>query len=194
MRASRSAHPLAWVARVALLLSLALAAGASRAAEPAPDTSTPKYEVRFMEEMIHHHMMAVHMSEMCLTKAFHPELQTLCLHMKAAQQQEIMTMEQWLVTWYGVQQDAHRMNPGHHHRMQKLTELSGAEFEIEFMQQMIRHHRMAIVKSSQCVQRAHHAELQDLCTDIVRMQLDEIEQMQAWLCSWYGLCRPRSGS
>jgi uncharacterized protein (DUF305 family) len=190
----RPVHPIGWLAQFAGMLSLALACGASPAAAPAPDTATAKYEARFMEEMIDHHMMAVHMSEMCLMKAFHPELQALCLQMKTAQQQEIMAMEQWLVTWYGVAPGAHEMNPGQHHRMQKLAELSGAEFEIEFMQQMIRHHHMAVVKSSQCVGRAYHAELQDLCANIVRTQLAEIEQMQAWLCSWYGLCRPRGGS
>lgn len=191
MLTRQSIHPIAWLARLALLVSLALVGALSHAAAPAPDTATAKYESRFMEEMIHHHMMAVHMSEMCLMKAFHPELQALCQQMKTAQQQEIMTMEQWLAAWYGVVLGAHEMNPGHHHRMQKLAELSGADFEIEFMQQMIRHHHMAVVKSSQCVERAYHADLQDLCANIVRTQLTEIEQMQAWLCRWYGLCRPR---
>ena len=59
---------------------------------------------------------------------------------------------------------------------------------------MIRHHRTGVVKAAQCVGRAVHAELQDLCAGIVRTQLAEIEQMQAWLCAWYGLCRPRHGS
>ncbi|MBK9360898.1 MAG: DUF305 domain-containing protein [Rubrivivax sp.] len=194
MLTRRPAHPIVWLAQIALLLSLGVAGRASPAAAPAPDTPTAKYEVRFMEEMIHHHMMAVHMSETCLMRAFHPELQALCQQMKTAQQQEIMTMEQWLVSWYGVAQGMHEMNPGHHNQMQKLAELSGAEFEIEFMQQMIRHHRMAIVKSSQCVQRAYHAELQDLCASIVRTQLTEMEQMEAWLCTWYALCRPRGSS
>lgn len=190
MLARRVFHPMAWLAQFALLLSLSLVGGASHAAVPAPDTATAKYESRFMEEMIHHHMMAVHMSKMCLMKASNSDLQALCLQMQTAQQQEIMTMEQWLAAWY-VAPGAHKMNPGHHHRMQKLAELAGAEFEIEFMQQMIRHHRTAVVKSSQCVERAYHADLQDLCANIVRTQLAEIEQMQAWLCSWYGLCRPR---
>lgn len=190
----RSVHPIAWLAQFALLVSLAFAAVPSRAAAPAPDTATANYETRFMEEMIHHHMMALHMSEMCLMKAFHPELQAVCLQMKTTQQQEIMLMQQWLATWYGVTHGMHEMNPGHHHRMGRLGELSGAAFEIEFMQEMIRHHRAAVVKSSQCIERAYHDELQDLCSTIVRTQLAEIEQMQAWLCSWYGLCRPRRGS
>lgn len=161
-----------------------------KAAGPAPEQSTREFEIRFMEEMIHHHMMAVHMSEACLTKAVHPELQAMCQEMITSQQQEIMTMQQWLAAWYGVSLE-HRHNPGHQNRMEKLAALSGAEFEVEFMQQMVRHHRTAVVKASQCIARAYHEELQDLCTEMVEAQSGEILKMQEWLCSWYGLCRPR---
>ena len=71
MLTRRPAHPIVWLAQIALLLSLGVAGRASPAAAPAPDTPTAKYEVRFMEEMIHHHMMAVHMSETCIMKAVH---------------------------------------------------------------------------------------------------------------------------
>ena len=137
MPARRPVHPLAWLAQCAMLLSLALAGAASHADAAAPDASTAGYEVRFMEDMVHHHRMAVHMSDLCLTRAVHPDLQALCLRMKTAQQQEIATMTQWLAAWYGLAAGPHEMNPGHHRRMEKLAALSGADFEIEFMQQMI---------------------------------------------------------
>jgi uncharacterized protein (DUF305 family) len=162
-----------------------------RANAPAPDKSTSEYEVRFMQEMIEHHTMAVHMGQMCVDKAVHQDLRAMCHEMVTAQQQEIATMQQWLMTWFGLPIFQPEMNPGHHNRMQKLSMLSGAEFEIEFMQQMIRHHKIAVVKSAQCFERSYHAELQDMCSNIVVTQLAEIKQMEDWLCTWYGLCRPR---
>jgi uncharacterized protein (DUF305 family) len=187
---------LRWARQLFALATIVLAAAGlpARANAPAPEPATAEYEVRFMEDMIEHHMMAVHMSEVCLAKAVHPELRQLCEQIIAVQQQEIATMEQWLAAWYGVSNHEHRMNPGHHHRMEKLAALSGASFEIEFMKEMIRHHRMAVVKASQCAERAYHDALQDLCEGMASSQLAEIRQMEDWLCAWYGLCRPRHGS
>jgi uncharacterized protein (DUF305 family) len=163
----------------------------ARADAPAPDVSTQEYEVRFMQEMTEHHMMAVQMGMMCLDKAVHQELRTLCQNIVTAQQQEIATMEQWLASWYAVSMTEPRMPQGHEKRMEKLSMLSGAEFEIAFMTEMTRHHKKAVVKASQCIDRAYHDALEDLCTNIVTTQLQEIRLMEDWLCQWYGMCRPR---
>jgi uncharacterized protein (DUF305 family) len=172
-----------------LALLLVLAGPAAQANAPAPTEAAAKYEVRFMEGMIEHHMMAVHMSETCLARAIHPELKSLCSQIISTQQAEIQQMQAWLAMWYGIPSHMHPMNPGHHKRMEKLASLTGAQFEIEFMQQMIRHHRGAIVEASQCLKRAYHDELLDMCAGIIETQLAEIRLMQSWLCSWYGICR-----
>ena len=168
----------------------ALTSQSAHASGPAPDQSTSVFEVRFMQEMIDHHMMAAHMSHhLCLSKAVHQELRALCQEIVDEQHQEIMTMQQWLASWYGVANYHPRMPQGDQ-QMEKLALLNNAEFEIEFMQQMIRHHRMAVVMASQCVERAYHPELQDSCADMITSQLDEIRRMQEWLCTWYAMCRP----
>lgn len=168
-----------------------IASQPAQASAPAPDQSTRQFETRFMQNMIEHHMMAVHMANLCLAKAVHQELRAACQDMVTMQQQEIGLMRQWLAEWYGIMNHEPSMNPGHHNRMEKLSMLNNSEFEIEFMRQMIRHHKTALVKGSQCVDRAYHEELQDMCAEMVSMQLAEIEQMQEWLCTWYGMCRPR---
>ena len=63
--------PATFVLVLGVMATVANPAGAS---EPAPDTSTARYEVRFMEGMIDHHMMAVMMAEMCVQYAIHEEL------------------------------------------------------------------------------------------------------------------------
>lgn len=42
--------------------------------------------------------------------------------------------------------------------------------------------------------RAYHAELRALCENIIVAQSAEIEQMQTWLCQWYGECGRKSAS
>ena len=155
---------------------------------PAPDKATAKFEIDFMKGMIDHHAMAVQMANICLQKAIHPELRSLCQNIIAAQQQEIAEMQTWLSSWYGITYSP-QMKPGDMRMMERLASLSGAEFEIEFMQMMIKHHLKAIKEASKCVERVYHEELRELCENIITTQAAEIEQMRNWLCQWYGICR-----
>jgi uncharacterized protein (DUF305 family) len=159
----------------------------AHATAPAPNREQAVFEVRFLTEMIDHHTMAVMTSELCLTRAVHPQLVQLCHQMREAQLEEIATMQTWLENWYGVEHEP-EMTPGMETQMQKLAALSGAEFEIEFMKMMIRHHWTAVVKTQQCQERAYHAQLIQLCHHMEAMQLDEIERMGTWLCDWYEIC------
>ena len=176
---------------IAVSIACALAIGASQAlsaTEPAPTSATAQYEVRFMSEMIDHHAMAVMMGELCLSRAtVHEELRAMCNDIIDAQLQEIATMQMWLGAWYGVTYQP-AMTPGMQNRMDRMAQMAGAEFEIAFMQSMIRHHWKAVVRSSQCVDRAYHDELVELCAEMIEAQVAEITTMRTWLCEWYGIC------
>jgi uncharacterized protein (DUF305 family) len=175
----------------AALIIGALYAGAApaKADALAPDKKTAKYEIDFMTGMIDHHAMAVMMAEMCVAKATHEELRTLCQNIITTQTQEIQMMQSWLQSWYGISYEPRVKDGG---QMEKLSSLYGAEFEIEFMRMMIRHHLGAIKEASACVERVYHEELRTLCENIITAQAAEIEQMRTWLCRWYGVCK-RSG-
>jgi uncharacterized protein (DUF305 family) len=180
-------QPARLVAMCALTFLALLGADRAAGSAPAPDAATSKYEVRFMEEMIDHHAMAVMMAQICQQKAVHAELLATCQSIEAAQTQEIATMQNWLAAWYSVTYEP-QMSQGSQQQMARLASLSGADFEIAFMERMIRHHWKAIVRAAQCVDRAYHDELIAMCEDIIVMQSAEIEQMRTWLCQWYGRC------
>lgn len=187
-----SEHPSCWsrgMSRVrAFAATLAcLASLSATAAEPAPDPGTAFYETRFLEGMIDHHAMAVHMSQTCVQKAVHEALRSLCEQIIAAQQAEISQMQTWLQAWYDVSYQP-EMKPGEMHRMHRLMSLSGAEYEMRFLESMIRHHRTAVIEGGHCMERAYHDELVALCENMVAMQSEEIRLMRAWLCEWYGKC------
>ena len=174
---------------LALVAALVVAAPAAASA-PAPNESTAKFEVDFMTGMIDHHAMAIEMGEICLDNAVHAELRAMCEDVINTQSAEIETMQSWLADWYAVSYEP-EMTPGEMRQMEKLAALSGAEFEIRFMEMLIRHHRKAITEAEKCVDRAYHGELRELCQGIIETQSAEIAQLETWLCQWYGRCRGR---
>lgn len=62
-----------------------------------------------------------------------------------------------------------------------------AEFEVDFMTDMIDHHAMAVMMAEICTEKAVHEELVATCESIVQTQSQEIAQMQTWLADWYGV-------
>ena len=195
-------HPRRSAPLLALAVALALAACTDSPTAPsdvlnptsqprlntaAPDRRTARFEIDFMQDMIDHHAMAVEMAEICLTKAVHEELRAMCENIIAAQSAEIERMQTWLGDWYGISYEP-RMSRGDERMLDRLASLSGAEFEIEFMQMMIEHHERAIREAEACLQRAAHRQLRRLCENIIETQSAEIEQLQTWLCEWYQIC------
>ncbi|MFP5327991.1 MAG: DUF305 domain-containing protein, partial [Acidimicrobiia bacterium] len=164
-----------------------LAMSPASADGPTPDPATARLEVDFLGDMIDHHAMAVDMAEMCEDKAAHDELRSMCEEIATAQSAEIVAMQSWLQDWYGVSH-APSMPAGQMRRMEGMAELDPAAFEVEFMETMVRHHRQAVREAGQCVNRAGHADLVDLCENIIETQTHEIELMQGWLCDWYDRC------
>ena len=153
----------------------------------APRPAAANFEIKFMTDMIDHHHMAIMMAEMCIAKAIHEDLRALCGRIQSAQMAEIERMQSWLGDWYGISYEP-VMKPGDQNMMDRLSALSGEEFEIAFMEMMIKHHERAIKEGQHCLDKAAHAELRALCQDIITTQSAEIAQMQAWLCEWYGEC------
>ena len=160
----------------------------SIAGTPAPTQSAANYEVKFMTGMIDHHQMAIEMADICLQNATHEELRSMCQQVITAQSAEIGELQAWVSDWYGITYEP-MMKPGDEKMLERLASLSGAEFEIMFMEMMIQHHEKAIKEAQQCVDKAWHPELRQLCEEIIVAQSAEIVQLRTWLCQWYGRCR-----
>ena len=168
-----------------------LASGAGSgptASTPASTQSAQNFEVKFMTGMIDHHQMAIEMAEICLQKATHEELKAMCRNIIAAQSAEIEEMQSWLQDWYGISYEP-MMKRGDEQMLERLSSMSGAEFEIMFMEMMIMHHERAIKEAQQCLAKAWHPDLRQLCEDIIAAQSAEIAQLRTWLCQWYGRCK-----
>ena len=71
--------------------------------------SAEEADTVFLEDMIEHHLGAVHMARDVLDKnlAVHPEVRTLAEEIVAAQNREIDQMREWLEQWGGAPTDHH---------------------------------------------------------------------------------------
>lgn len=147
------------------------------------------FDQQFLGKMIPHHQMGVDMAQECIQKATHGELKDLCRQIASKQQEESGKMSSWLDSWYRGQPGA---KPSAMKNMQKnmqdLKAMTGAEYEIHFMNEMSSHHREALKDIEPCVSRASHGELKNLCTTMAADQRKEIEQMHGWLCDWHKDC------
>lgn len=172
---------------IAVLLLMLASIQAAQASAPAPDADAARYEIDFMSGMIDHHAMAVEMASLCLERATHPELIEMCQSIKSAQTAEIARMQGWLDQWYDTEHKP-KMTRAQRTQLRNLAALSGAEFEIAFMRQMIEHHQMALHEAATCLTETYHQELIGLCGSIASAQAQEIVTLRQWLCQWYGEC------
>src|SRR5829696_7579005 len=58
-------------------------------------------------------------------------------------------------------------------------------FDLQFIDQMIVHHQMAIMSSEHMISDAGRPELRQLAENIQESQSEQIGQMQAWRAEWY---------
>lgn len=85
--------------------------------ELGPEASVEEVEIAWLEDMIHHHMMAVHESQAVLAGDFpvRDEVRTLAQAILNEQMREIMQMRLWLIEWYGIFPSMSMHGGGHQH-------------------------------------------------------------------------------
>ncbi len=143
-------------------------------------------EASFLVHMIPHHREAVASAEALRAVTQRPELLELVDAIVSSQTAEITAMEGWLDTWYpDVDRDVAFMP--------MMRELGAgadvADVERAFLEDMIGHHMMAVHEAQTLLAGglAEHPEVAELARSIVFDQMSEMQQMAAWLGSWYGV-------
>jgi uncharacterized protein (DUF305 family) len=165
---------------------------------------------RFIVMMIPHHEGAIAMAELALTLARRPEIKALALAIKQSQTRENQLMSRWYRQWYGgdVPQWGGSYGRGAYSgwggwmgggmgmmgsgmgmgamRNDLAWLRSAPDFDRAFIEQMVPHHRMGVMMASMALNNTEKAELRDLEQSMIRVQSDEIRQMEAWYRDWYG--------
>ncbi len=152
------------------------------------------FDEAYIADMLAHHEGATNMAEQAAAVTAHEEIRTLSGNILMTQGQEIMTMRQWQADWgYEVTMSGGHMSHGGDgmdmggdmvEMMNKLKDLTGEEYDKEFLTQMIIHHEQAIEMSKYAEQNAKHQEIKDLAKDIIAAQTKEINDMKQWQKEW----------
>ncbi|HBL12629.1 MAG TPA: DUF305 domain-containing protein [Cyanobacteria bacterium UBA11162] len=149
----------------------------------------------FIEMMIPHHQGAIDMADLALTKAKRPEIKKLAEAIKKDQNREIEEMKSWYKEWYGTEVPAssHMQMPMHSGmgmmgmdmmNMDLDSLKNAADFDQAFIQQMIPHHKMAVMMSAMILD-SDRPQMRGLAKNIIQAQSAEIEQMRQWYQTWY---------
>ena len=163
--------------------------------------SSESIDAHFIEQMIPHHEDAITMSNLAQTKAQRPEVKQLAQNIIDSQGKEIDQMKDWYKSWFGKElptgyevMSQHGMmgsgnqNSMHMGMMGNETDVNrlenAADFDREFVKQMIPHHQMAVMMASMLKNGTNRPEMKKLADDIITAQTKEITQMREWLQSW----------
>lgn len=148
------------------------------------------YDLQFIDTMTAHHEGAVSIAKVAEAKALHPELRQFARQVVEDQTREIASMGEWRGQWYagqpkavnmqlaGMAESMKGMDAGH------IEMLSGAEFDLMFIEKMIPHHQGAVTMALDAAKNAQHEEIRQLAHLIVETQQREIEMMQRWAEEW----------
>lgn len=155
-----------------------------------PNAAGTPYDLQYIDTMTAHHQGAIEMAKMAETKAQHPELKALAKAIVAAQERENGEMKAWREKWFAGQPPAVNMEMSGMSGsmkgmdMQELAKLSGREFDLEFVRQMIPHHEGAIEMAREALRKSQRAEIKSAAESVIREQEAEIKQMKGWQTAW----------
>jgi len=144
----------------------------------------------FIVQMIPHHEGAIEMAKVALERSKRPEVLSLAQGIIEAQTREINDMTSWYRSWFGSMPPAGGMGmmmEGMTGDTDELARIADAEFDREFIEQIIPHHEMAIMMANMLAATTVRLEMKQLADQIITSQSREIEKMRGWHVSWYGL-------
>jgi uncharacterized protein (DUF305 family) len=162
---------------------------------------------RFIEMMIPHHDGAIALAELAQARSKRPQIRMLAESIQRSQSAENAQMRRWYRQWFNAEVPRWSRGPwgyGHGVGMGWHTGLGGgmpgmsttlealsnaADFDKAFIEQMIPHHRMGVMMASHASWNTQHRELRDLQAEMVRVQSQEIAQMEQWYKQWFGPSR-----
>ncbi len=140
---------------------------------------TIKSEREFIEHMIPHHEEAVSSaSELLSGEVRLRPVRELAENIVSGQSTEIEMMKGWYRDWYKIDyQSAGNYSP----MMRSLSGLASPEREKQFLEDMIKHHEMAVDTANQVLRLSINDETKQMAEAIVLTQTEEIRLMKELL-------------
>lgn len=158
---------------------------------PAPQVGTSQGQTPAVQldqvlltQMLQIGTAAVAVSKIAVNKATHPELREFAQRTVKNQTAEIERFSGWLKSWYDITYTPTQVDQ---QLIDNFGKLSGRDFEIAYVQGMIRLHQMSIDTAQVAIEKAEHPELQSTASKVIDTQSREITELRSWLSDWYGI-------
>jgi uncharacterized protein (DUF305 family) len=179
------------VAIVALLATMAVS-GCGRSSDHGQATGTQpahnRADVVFATDMLPHHQQALDLSAMVPDRSIDPALIKLASNIATAQAPEIQKMKGWVVQWSqgadttsGGQAQTSMHGMVDQATMTKVASSKGVEFDKQWLQAMIGHHRGAVEMAQAEINNGVNTDAVAMAHSIVTTQQAEIDQMSKML-------------
>ena len=145
-------------------------------------------EFEYLAEMIPHHEEAIEAARVLARGTRRETMRRFAETIIDTQSAEVQQMRRWLAAWYPGRDTSVAYQP----MMRDLRALTGDALDRAFLDDMIPHHRMAVMMSQQLLVRglAQHAEVVPFAGTIRDVQQQEIQMMVLWLAEWFGAPPP----
>ncbi len=186
-------------AAVGLLIKLP---GADNSSTPARDS----VDVGFTQDMSTHHLQGVTMANIAREKTADPAIRQLAFDIASTQLEQVGRMKGWLFLWgypeqsvdgehmwwmtsgsHGHDAPASDSGSGDNRRMPgmasseeitRLRSLTGVEFDVYFLQLMLRHHKGGAPMAEYAATRAGQSVVRTLADNMLKSQTSESTYMQ----------------
>jgi uncharacterized protein (DUF305 family) len=150
--------------------------------QSSPNAQSAAYDHQFIDTMMAHHQMAMHMSEMAEPKVTHPELKDKIRMMMDEQKKEIEEFQSLKQKHYGDKGDALNMKmPGMMSMgsmdMKALESAQGADFDKKFIDMMIKHHKGGITMAESELKKGKQSDVKEMASKIIKNQKRDIDEM-----------------
>ena len=150
----------------------------------------------YLEEMIPHHVAAVEMARLALTRAQTPYVQTLAQSIISSQTAEIARMRSMAarLSAAGMKPVSLGLTKAQMGMDHDMSHLVGADpFDVAFVDMMIPHHQGAITMSQVVFSKGVSRDVRRLAEQITNAQQQEIRQMRDFRASVTGSPEPTPG-
>lgn len=168
----------------------------------APSPTSAGVDAGFARDMADHHLQGVEMANLALQRSADPEVRALAFDISSTQTNQAGRMQGWLALWGLPQSGGEPMAwmtdadagmtmdmggptatdsmPGMatEPELADLRTLTGAAFDVRFLQLMIRHHGGALPMAEHAAQNANQAAVRSLARSIASTQQAEIGTME----------------
>jgi uncharacterized protein (DUF305 family) len=186
---------------------LAVALGIGQTPDPAADS----VDAGFSRDMSIHHLQGVEMANLVAERSTDREVERLAFDISAVQTNQAGRMQGWLSLWDvsptggdrmawmgdGAGHSGHELGPGGlmpgmatEEELADLRQLSGTEFDVEFLRLMIRHHQGGFAMAEYAAENAGIDTVRALARTMAETQSAEVGTMTDMLAARGGTPLP----